>query len=81
MRGRLGHARMGAMHARFQLLDEEVGWVLFAVLWLPQVVGITWAEMFRGSPDLAWWLVVTLVLSAATAVARGRRLTDGRMDD
>jgi len=59
----------------------EVGWVLFAVLWLPQVAGITWAEMFRGSPDLAWWLVVTLVLSAATVVARGRRLTDGRTDD
>ncbi len=52
----------------------DVAWVLFAVLWLPRMAGITWPEMFRGSPDLAWWLVVTLVLSAATVIARAHRL-------
>lgn len=53
----------------------DTGWVLFAVLWLPRMIGITWSDMFRGSPDLAWWLVVTLALSVATVVARARRLT------
>lgn len=68
-RGR-GPARGREMRA--MVLD--VGWVLFAVLWLPRMAGITWPEMFRGSPDLAWWLVATLVLSAATVIARAHRL-------
>lgn len=53
----------------------ESAWVIFALFWLPRMVGISWAELFRGSPDLAWWLALTLLLSIASialSVARGR---------
>jgi CubicO group peptidase (beta-lactamase class C family) len=73
LRARAGDPPTRRSLLRAALLDT--GWVLFAVLWLPRLVGITWPEMFRGSPDLAWWLVVTLALSVATVVARARRLT------
>ena len=43
----------------------ESAWVMFAIFWLPRVVGVTWPEMFRGSPDLSWWLASTLLLSVA----------------
>ena len=52
----------------------DAAWVLFAALWLPGVAGITWPEMFRGTPDMAWWLVLTLGLSTATVVVRAREM-------
>jgi len=52
----------------------DTAWVVFALFWLPRMAGITWPAMFRGSPDLAWWLVLTLMLSVVAVGARARLL-------
>lgn len=52
----------------------DAAWSAFALLLLPRLVGITWPELFRGSPDLAWWLVVMLLLSFAALSLRARSL-------
>lgn len=56
----------------------ESAWVVFAIFWLPRVVGITWPELFRGSPDLAWWLALTLFLSIASVAFGVARTVNGR---
>jgi cytochrome b561 len=56
----------------------DATWIAFAFLLLPRLVGITWSELFRGSPDLAGWLAVSLLLSVAALALRTRVLTRPR---
>jgi CubicO group peptidase (beta-lactamase class C family) len=53
----------------------DAAWIAFALFLLPRLVGITWSELFRGSPDLAWSLAVMLLLSVAAVALRTRILT------
>ncbi len=57
----------------------EVAWIAFALAVLPNLLGITWRELFRASPDMAWWLTITLLLSAVTVVVRVRHLMFRRL--
>ena len=56
----------------------DAAFIAFALLLLPRLVGITWPELFRGSPDLAWWLAVMVLLSFATLALRLRVLSRPR---
>jgi len=56
----------------------DVAWIVFVLLLLPRLVGITWPELFRGSPDLAWWLAVMVLLSVVALALRTRALTRPR---
>ncbi|MEO7454752.1 MAG: serine hydrolase domain-containing protein [Gemmatimonadaceae bacterium] len=40
---------------------------------LPRFVGLTWPELLRGAPDVAWWLLVTSALGLLTMAARVMR--------
>ena len=58
----------------------EFFWPLFAVFGLPLVLGLPWREIMRGTPDLATWLGVSVVLGLLTGglkVAAFRYATGG----
>lgn len=70
----VGSGRKTSRPRLVQAVVLDAGWVLFVMLWLPRVIGLTWRELFRGSPDLAWCLVATLGVNIATMVVRARLL-------
>lgn len=43
---------------------------LIGIVLLPGFVGLRWADLFSGGPDLAWWLVAMGSLGAMTVVGR-----------
>lgn len=48
---------------------------LIGIALLPGFVGLRWAELFGGGPDLAWWLVAMGALGAMTLVCRIAHVT------
>ncbi len=51
-------------------LGTELLWPVFALVGLPFVLKIPWSELIRGTPDMALWLVVSVVLGMITAAAK-----------
>ena len=48
----------------------ELLWPVAVVLVLPRVFGVPWSEIFRGSPDAAWWLVAMASLGLLTGLMK-----------
>ncbi|MBC8163664.1 MAG: beta-lactamase family protein [Roseiflexaceae bacterium] len=58
---------------RWRVLGEvavELLWPLFALIGLPRVIGIPWSELLRGTPDMAWWLIASVVLGLLTCAVK-----------
>ena len=49
---------------------SEFVWPLVAVFGLPRFIGVPWSELLRGTPDLAWWLIVSISLGLLTALIK-----------
>lgn len=59
----------GASRRAWRAIVIDVAF-LAAMAMLPGVVGLSWAELRAGGPDLAWWLVAMASLGAMTLACR-----------
>ena len=49
--------------------------VLIGIALLPRLVSLTWGDLLKGAPDLAWWLVAMASMGMMTMACRLVRLT------
>jgi CubicO group peptidase (beta-lactamase class C family) len=59
----------------------EFFWPVFAVAGLPLLLGLPWAELARGTPDLTLWLVISIVLSLLVGLRKAFSLLRHRSAD
>ncbi|MBC8089161.1 MAG: beta-lactamase family protein [Phycisphaerae bacterium] len=48
----------------------ELLWPLAILFLLPRVAGFPWSEFFRGSPDVAWWLIAVASVGLITGLLK-----------
>jgi CubicO group peptidase (beta-lactamase class C family) len=54
----------------FGELVSEVLWPFLAIFGLPALLALPLEEIMRGTPDLGWWLIISVALGIMTAVAK-----------
>jgi CubicO group peptidase (beta-lactamase class C family) len=70
---RLASAAAAARRAwRSAVLD---GALLVGIALLPRLIGLSWADLLAGAPDVAWWLITMGSLGAMIMVSRVLRVT------
>jgi hypothetical protein len=69
--GRWREQQVGRQHwGVLRDIGAELLWPLFALIGLPLVLGLPWSELMRGTPDMAAWLIVSVVLGLLTGSAK-----------
>ncbi len=69
---RAGPAPARSLGFVLRTIAADMAWVVFALVGLPGLIGLSWRELFRASPDVAWWLMISLSLTSITVAARVR---------
>lgn len=74
--------RIAAQERPRAALSREIAWELLGLIALligvPLLMRVTWSEMLRSSPDLAWWMLTLAGLNAAGTAYKLRITTRRR---